>query len=81
MADFTHLGMLVEAPNVLIVKASSPYRTLAEYLAAAKARPVRYGSSGIGSAPHLLGVMLGAEARPATSTTCPIAAARRRCRT
>ncbi|MCB4825544.1 Bug family tripartite tricarboxylate transporter substrate binding protein [Roseicella aerolata] len=61
--DFTHLGMLVEAPNVLIVKASSPYRTLRDYIAAAKSKPVRYGSSGIGSAPHLLGVMLGAEAQ------------------
>ncbi|SDB09735.1 Bug family tripartite tricarboxylate transporter substrate binding protein [Belnapia rosea] len=60
--DFTHLGMLVEAPNVLLVKASAPYRTLADYLEAARRVPVRYGSSGIGSAPHLLGVMLGAEA-------------------
>ncbi|MBK1661270.1 Bug family tripartite tricarboxylate transporter substrate binding protein [Paracraurococcus ruber] len=56
--DFTHLGMLVEAPNVLIVKADSPFKTLADYLAAAKTKAVRYGSSGIGSAPHLLGVML-----------------------
>lgn len=71
VTDFTHLGMLVEAPNVLIVKASSPYRTLAEYVAAAKARPVRYGSSGIGSAPHLLGVMLGAEAKAANLDHVP----------
>ncbi len=63
VTDFAHMGMLVEAPNVLIVKASSPYKTLADYLAAAKTKPVRFGSSGIGSAPHLLGVMLGAEAK------------------
>ena len=63
VADFTHLGMLVEAPNVLLVKAGSPYRTLDQYLEAARRVPVRYGSSGIGSAPHLLGVMLGAEGR------------------
>jgi tripartite-type tricarboxylate transporter receptor subunit TctC len=56
--DFTHLGMLVEASNVLLVKAESPYRTLEQYLTAARTRPVRYGSSGIGSAPHLLGAML-----------------------
>ncbi|WP_043342224.1 Bug family tripartite tricarboxylate transporter substrate binding protein [Belnapia moabensis] len=62
VADFTHLGMLVEAPNVLLVKAGSPYKTLDQYLEAARRVPVRYGSSGIGSAPHLLGVMLGAEA-------------------
>ncbi|WP_198377037.1 Bug family tripartite tricarboxylate transporter substrate binding protein [Neoroseomonas rubea] len=56
--DFTHMGLLVEASNVLLVKADSPYRTLDQYLAAARTRPVRFGSSGIGSAPHLLGAML-----------------------
>ncbi len=63
VTDFTHMGMLVEAPNVLLVRANAPYRTLAQYVDAAKRAPVRYGSSGIGSAPHLLGVMLGSEAR------------------
>ena len=56
--DFTHMGMLVEASNVLLVRANSPYQTLDQYLTAARTRPVRYGSSGIGSAPHLLGAML-----------------------
>ncbi len=72
--DFTHIGQMVEAANVLLVKADSPFRTLDQYIAAARTRPVRYGSSGIGSAPHLLGAML-------TGTTCPIAGRRRRCRT
>ncbi|WP_424812705.1 Bug family tripartite tricarboxylate transporter substrate binding protein [Roseococcus sp. YIM B11640] len=62
VGDFTHMGLLVEAPNVLLVKADSPYRTLQQYVTAAKSRPVRYGSSGIGSAPHLLGAMLTGEA-------------------
>lgn len=61
--DFTHMALLVEAPNVLLVRAQSPYRTLDEYLTAARRRPVRYGSSGIGSAPHLLGAMLSGEAK------------------
>lgn len=61
--DFTHIGMLVEAPNVIIVKADSPFKTLEQYLTAARTKAVRYGSSGIGSAPHLLGVMLGAEGK------------------
>jgi tripartite-type tricarboxylate transporter receptor subunit TctC len=56
--DFTHMGMLVEASNVLLVRANSPFQTLDQYLTAARTRPVRYGSSGIGSAPHLLGAML-----------------------
>lgn len=58
IGDFTHMGLLVEASNVLLVRANSPYQTLDQYLAAARTRPVRYGSSGIGSAPHLLGAML-----------------------
>jgi len=62
VTDFTHIGLLVEASNVLLVKADSPYRTLEQYIAAARTRPVRFGSSGIGSAPHLLGAMLSAEA-------------------
>jgi tripartite-type tricarboxylate transporter receptor subunit TctC len=57
--DFTHLGMLVEASSVLLVRADSPFRTLADFTAAARLRPTRYGSSGIGSALHILGAMLG----------------------
>lgn len=56
--DFSHMGMLVEAPMVLLVRAQSPFQTLDQYLTAAKTRPVRYGSSGIGSANHLFGEML-----------------------
>jgi tripartite-type tricarboxylate transporter receptor subunit TctC len=56
--DFTHMGMLVEAPMLLLVRAQSPYQNLAQYIAAAKTKPVRYGSSGIGSANHLFGELL-----------------------
>jgi len=56
--DFTHMGMLVEAPMLLLVRAQSPYQTLAQYIDAAKTKPVRYGSSGIGSANHLFGELL-----------------------
>ena len=62
IADFTHLGMLVEAPSVLLVRGDSPFRTLADYVAAARTRPVRYGSSGAGSALHILGAMLSGAA-------------------
>ena len=60
--DFTHMGLLVEASNILLVRANSPFQTLDQYIAAARTRPVRFGSSGIGSAPHLLGAMLSSEA-------------------
>jgi tripartite-type tricarboxylate transporter receptor subunit TctC len=63
IADFTHLSLLVEAPNVLLVRSTTPIRSLEEYLAAARTRPIRFGSSGIGSAPHLLGELLKREAR------------------
>jgi len=57
--DFTHMGMLVEAPMVLLVRAQSPYQNLAQYVAAARVKPVRYASSGgIGSANHLFGELL-----------------------
>lgn len=61
VADFTHLGMLVEAPMLLLVRKDSPYQTLAQYVAAAKTKPVRYGSSGMGSANHLYGELLKME--------------------
>ena len=62
IADFTHMAMLVEAPMVLLVRPQSPFKTLADYVAAARVKPVRYGSSGIGSANHLFGEMLKIEA-------------------
>jgi tripartite-type tricarboxylate transporter receptor subunit TctC len=61
--DFTHIGMLVEAPMVLLVRAQSPFQTLEQYVNAAKTKPVRYGSSGIGSANHLFGEMLKIEGK------------------
>lgn len=61
--DFTHIGMLVEAPMVLLVRPQSPFQTLEQYVNAAKTKPVRYGSSGIGSANHLFGEMLKIEGK------------------
>lgn len=61
--DFTHMGMLVEAPMVLLVRGASPFTTLEQYVNAAKTKPVRYGSSGIGSANHLFGEMLKLEGK------------------
>src|SRR5437868_8734197 len=57
---FSHISLIGHTPNVLIVPAASPYRTLADYLAAAKAKPdeIAFGSSGIGSNTHLMGEQL-----------------------
>ncbi len=63
VGDFTHVGMLVEAPMVLLVRGASPFQTLEQYVTAAKTKPVRYGSSGIGSANHLFGELLKIEGK------------------
>ena len=63
VGDFTHLGMLVEAPMVLLVRPQSAYQTLEQYVGAARTKPVRYGTSGIGSANHLYGELLKVEGR------------------
>jgi tripartite-type tricarboxylate transporter receptor subunit TctC len=61
VGDFTHMAMLVEAPMVLLVRAQSPYQSLAQFVTTAKTKPVRYGTSGVGSANHLFGELLKIE--------------------
>ncbi|WP_203072749.1 tripartite tricarboxylate transporter substrate binding protein [Falsiroseomonas ponticola] len=55
LSDFTLIGNIVDDPGGLWVLADSPYRTLEELLAAARARPetIGYGTTGIGSDDHL----------------------------
>jgi tripartite-type tricarboxylate transporter receptor subunit TctC len=54
LKDFTNLAPLAGGPNVLIVGAESGMKTLADFLAAAKARPgqLNFSSAGIGSGTH-----------------------------
>jgi len=58
--DFAPITMAVSFPNVLVVNASVPAKTLAEFIAMANASPgkVTYGSSGIGGIGHLAGELL-----------------------
>ena len=58
--DFAPITMAVSFPNVLVVNASVPAKTLAEFIALANASPgkVTYGSSGIGGIGHLAGELL-----------------------
>jgi tripartite-type tricarboxylate transporter receptor subunit TctC len=53
--DFCELGLLMRVPNVLFVHPSVPARSLAEFIALAKAKPgvLNYGSAGSGGSPHL----------------------------
>lgn len=60
IGDFTPITLVASAPNLLVVKSDSPIRNLADYLAAAKAKPgeLSYGSSGIGTTVHIAGELL-----------------------
>ena len=62
VADFTHLAMLCDTANALMVKADSPLKSMADYLAAGRGAGLRFGSSGVGSITHLMGEVLAKEA-------------------
>ena len=53
--DFDYLTVAVQAPNVLVVPASSPYKTMVELIAAEKANPgkLTFASAGTGTSDHL----------------------------
>ncbi len=55
LKDFDYLTVAVQAPNVLVVPANSPHKTLAEVIAFQKANPgkMTFASSGNGSSDHL----------------------------
>ncbi|HZY16110.1 MAG TPA: tripartite tricarboxylate transporter substrate binding protein [Ramlibacter sp.] len=58
LRDFTMVGIVGNTTLVLAVRGDSPIKTLAQYLEAAKAKPLTYGTFGLGSSPHLMGAML-----------------------
>lgn len=55
LKDFDYLTVAVQAPNVLVVPASAPHKTLADVIAFQKTNPgkMSFGSSGNGSSDHL----------------------------
>lgn len=58
--DFTPISLLGSSPNMLLVTADSPYKTLGDLLAAARAKPggLSYGMAGNGTSTHLAGELL-----------------------
>jgi tripartite-type tricarboxylate transporter receptor subunit TctC len=60
VSDFQMISTVTFFPFLLVVRADSPYKGLAELLAAARAdaRSVSYGTAGIGSTHHLAGELL-----------------------
>jgi tripartite-type tricarboxylate transporter receptor subunit TctC len=63
--DFIPVSLTATGPNILVVPASSPYKTLAELLAAAREKPgtLNFGTSGPGSMAHLGGEMIMRQAK------------------
>jgi tripartite-type tricarboxylate transporter receptor subunit TctC len=53
--DFTEIAPLASQPNVLVVRADSPYKSVMDFVNAAKARPgtMNIGHAGVGSGTHL----------------------------
>jgi tripartite-type tricarboxylate transporter receptor subunit TctC len=57
LKDFSPIAAVADAPLVLVVASSSPYKTLADVVAAARAKPdtVTLGTPGNGTVAHLTG--------------------------
>lgn len=55
VADFAGVTPLAALPNMLVVASSSPFKSVADLIAAAKAKPgqFNYASAGVGSATHV----------------------------
>jgi tripartite-type tricarboxylate transporter receptor subunit TctC len=56
--NFQPITMIGSMPNILVVRADSPYKSIQDVVAAAKAKPgtINFASSGNGTSQHLSGV-------------------------
>lgn len=57
IADFAPVSLATIVPNVMVVPAQSPSRSVTDFIARAKAEPGRlnFGSAGVGTSIHLIG--------------------------
>ena len=62
--DFIPVSIIIESPMMLVTSAASPYNSLKDILAAAKAKPgsITYATAGTGSTSHVLTEMLAQQA-------------------
>ena len=60
--DFAPVATLATLPFVAVSRADAPFRTVADLVSAARAKPLNYGSAGNGSVNHLLGEMFNSAA-------------------
>src|SRR6266700_4731659 len=58
--DFTPISLLASSPNILLMRADSPFKTLGDMLAQARAKPgsLSFGHAGTGTSTHLAGELL-----------------------
>jgi tripartite-type tricarboxylate transporter receptor subunit TctC len=58
--DFAPVSLLASSPNILLVRADSPFKTLGDVIAQARARPgsLSFGHAGTGTSTHLAGELL-----------------------
>src|SRR5205807_5996496 len=58
--DFTPVSLLASSPNVLLVRADSPFKMLSDVIAQAKAKPgsLSFAHAGTGTSTHLAGELL-----------------------
>src|SRR5664279_2182230 len=58
--DFTPISLLASSPNILLVRADSPFKTLADMIAQARAKPgsLSFAHAGTGTSTHLAGQLL-----------------------
>lgn len=63
--DFIPVALTATGPNILVVPVASPYKTLAELLEGARAKPgaMTFGTSGAGSMAHLGGELIIRQAK------------------
>jgi len=63
--DFTPISLLASSPNILLVRADSPFKTLGDIVAQARAKPgsLSFGHAGNGTSTHLAGELLKSLAR------------------
>lgn len=57
---FTPISLVASSPNILLVRADSPFKTLGDMIAAARAKPgsLSFGHAGTGTSTHLAGELL-----------------------
>ena len=58
--DLSYIARITTLPLLVVAGTAAPFKTFGEFVTYAKANPgkVRYGSSGVGTAPHLLAILV-----------------------